>query len=363
MNISSYNIADTAYHLIGLRVLSGMSSKTTREQQTAAISRSVLKYVSDRALRLMLPAPKGTFETVGEKIIQELVHFELARAPKGGSVELTQAGRDMLSLLNDKQHVELRRKLVELHLKTYDNLRNVLQKHMELSYVFMPVVEARDINKGTRLADYLYPTFKEDSEQLADSISNSLGPTTASRMEDALRKAIIRHVFADPKPSVALSRTIFDRLVSLRLLNMMKWTERDCEFAKSYSPCKLTPPGDEWHTELKIELSEDQTYTVFFAEPNMADPNMRERLLAAIDQALTTLIPKAGYYDLPEVRDLSCESLMIPEAAFDEGINVLLDNQPSPVTVGLVYEGISARRKPLVRSRESTQIFNLIRRV
>ena len=54
---------------------------------------------------------------------------------------------------------------------------------------------------------------------------------------------------------------------------------------------------------------------------------------------------------------------MIPEAAFDEGVNELLDVQPSPVTVGLTYEGISGRRKPLVRARQSIQIFNLIRRV
>lgn len=90
---------------------------------------------------------------------------------------------------------------------------------------------------------------------------------------------------------------------------------------------------------------------------------MRELLLAAIDEAFQRLEAQAGYYDLPQVRDIACEKLMIPEAAFDEGVNELLDLEPAPVTVGLSYEGISGRRKPLARVRQSTQIFNLIRRV
>ena len=31
----------------------------------------------------MLPEPKGTYDTVGEKICQELAHFEFAEAKKG----------------------------------------------------------------------------------------------------------------------------------------------------------------------------------------------------------------------------------------------------------------------------------------
>jgi hypothetical protein len=363
VNISSYNITDTGYHLIGLRVLSGMPLGSSREQQSAAISRNVLKYTTDKALRLMLPAPKGTFETIGDKICQELIHFKLAKSAYGKGLELTEDGKELVTLLNERKHVELRRKLVELHLKTYDNLRYILQRHLELSAIFMPVVEARNINKGTSAVDYLYPTFGEDAANVAASVTDQLERITASKMEDALRTVILRHVFPDIKASVALSRSIFDRLVSLRLLNVMKKVDGDCDFEKSYSPCKVNSTEDNWHTRLTIDLPSHQIYELFFAEPDMSDPDMQQQLLLAIDQSLEKLIPKAGYYDLPELRGLACETLMIPDAAFDEGVNVLLDQQPAPVTVGLTYEGISARRKPLIRSRESTQIFNLIRRV
>jgi len=88
MKISSYNITDVGYHYIGLRVIANLA--TNREEQLQAIARGVLKYATDRALRLMLPEPKGNFSTVGEKVCQELVHFQFARVEKG-IYELTES--------------------------------------------------------------------------------------------------------------------------------------------------------------------------------------------------------------------------------------------------------------------------------
>lgn len=94
----------------------------------------------------------------------------------------------------------------------------------------------------------------------------------------------------------------------------------------------------------------------------MLHKDAQTKLLAALGVAFSELTPRAGYYELPEIRDCVCDHLKIPEASFDEGINGLLDLQTSPLTAGLQYEGISGRRKPLVRTREASQIHNLIRR-
>jgi len=59
---------------------------------------------------------------------------------------------------------------------------------------------------------------------------------------------------------------------------------------------------------------------------------------------------------LPDVRDLVCDKLAMPEAAFDEGVIALLEQSPSPVTLGLTYERITGRRKPLVRIGEPVQL-------
>ena len=60
MKISSYNITDVGYHYIGLRVLGGLPTTARRGDQISTISQSIQKYAHDKALRLMLPEPKGT---------------------------------------------------------------------------------------------------------------------------------------------------------------------------------------------------------------------------------------------------------------------------------------------------------------
>jgi hypothetical protein len=54
-----------------------------RKEQNAAISRSVLTYARDKALRQMLREPKSTYETVGERICQELADFKLLETTHG----------------------------------------------------------------------------------------------------------------------------------------------------------------------------------------------------------------------------------------------------------------------------------------
>lgn len=360
MRITSYNITDVGYHYIGLRALAGLPPTTRREEQTSAISRSVLKYVSDKALRLMLPEPKGTFETVGEKICQELVHFQFAKSVRGG-YELTEAGKAVLELLENHGHVELRRIMATVHLQTYDNLRLVVQKHLELGSIWRPVVDAGQLNGTEYIQKLLEPTFKEEAQTRAAAVLANVEQTTPKKLEDALRELVLQRTITEMPAGEPLFRSLCDRLVSLRLLNIMKKSMGGCEFARSYSPCVAASPPHAWYTLLNVPLNSGESYRIYFSEPDMEEPDTRRFLLRAIGEAFSALSSRAGYYNLPEVRDLVCECLRIPEASFDEGVNRLLDLQPCPITVGLQYEGISARRRPLVRDRGTTQIYNVIR--
>jgi hypothetical protein len=361
VKITSYNITDVGYHYIGLRVLSGLPPTARREEQINTIARGVIKYVSDKALRLMLKEPKGTFETVGEKICQELVHFQFARLVRG-AYELTEAGRKLIDLLDKRNFTELRRLMVTIHLKTYDNLRAVVQRHIDLGGIWRPIVEASQLSDKNYLERLLEPTFKNEAALVAMEVLENLIGKTPKKIEDALQERVLKSAFFDLSISLPLFRSLCDRLVSLRLINIMRANHMGCEFAKSYSPCVSRSPKYEWYTLLNILLSSGGTYKIYFCEPDMADKSNQKELLKTIDEAFLELSPQAGYYDLPEVRDWVCERLRIPEAAFDEGINHILDLHPSPLTVGLRYEGITGRRKPLARGKESIQIYNLIRR-
>jgi len=358
MKINSYNITDISYHYIGLRVLAGTPSSARREEQTNTISRSVLKYVSDRALRLMLPEPKGTFETVGEKICQELVHLKFAQSIKG-AYRLSDDGRYALNLLNEGKVVDLRRLMAIVHLKTYDNLRAVVQKYLDEKYIWMPIIEAKQLATEDYI-QLLKPTFNGDARTVAESILEKVQNKNPKKIEDALRESILHKVFPDLKISVPLFRSFCDRLVSLRLLNIKRVKG---EFAKSYSPCAINFPSNDWYVTLHVPIASDEIFKFYFCEPDMSKNSVQDKLITALDKAFSELPSEAGYYDLPDIRDFVCEYLRIPEAAFDEGINYLLDRKPAILTAGLHYEGISGRRKPLSRNRGTTQIYNLLRRI
>lgn len=364
MNISSYNISDVGYHYIGLRVLGGLPSTARREEQEETVSRSVRKYVSDRALRLMLPEPRGTFDAAGEKVCRELVHFRFANSAKG-AYELTETGREALDLVEGRKHTELRRVMARVHLETYDNLRAVALKHLEQGYIWRPIVETSKLGQKRYLSKLLEPSFGEKADAFAEAIREIHQGNGAKKIEDALQSRVIAQILPGVRVTVPLFRSIADRLVSLRLLNIARdsSTVKGCDFLKSYSPCVDNTPPHSWYTPLSVNPSAAPPFTIYFCEPDMTNPETRQKFLAAMDRSLGKLEPQGGYYDLPEVRDRVCEELRIPEAAFDEGVNQLLDLQPAPLTMGLTYDNISGRRKPLVRQRGSSQIHNLLRRI
>ncbi len=358
MNISSYNITDVSYHYVGLRVLSDMPANLGRRHQLDAISRGVRKFVYDRALRLMLPEPRGTFETTGEKVCQELVQLRLACSHKGG-YRLSESGDRALQLLDSRQYVELRKLMVAAHLRTYDNLRTVLDRHLDAGDVWRPLVESARLGDLGYIAELLAPMLGQEAATEASAALNGEVARTSRSIETALHAIILRRLMPNQKIGVPLFRAMCDRLLSLRLLNIQRAFRDGCEFLRSYSPCVGACPARDWYVALEYE-GDGGTCRIYLSEPDMADRDHQEALLAELDVAFEMLTPVGGYYDIPAVRDVVCEHLRIPEAAFDEGINRLLDVSPSVISVGLHYERISGRRRPLVRNR---QIHNLVRRV
>ena len=362
MNIVSWNITDVSYHYIGLRVLAGMPATAERKAQLESISRSVLKFVTGRALRLMLPEPRGTFEAVGDKICDELAHFRFIRAERGRPYTLTDAGKDVLALLDGKRYTELRQAMARVHLQTYDNLRAIVHTHVADGPVLRPVVTTSDLGKPNYLVDMLEPTFGTTASAVAESLADDL-PQSPKAVEGLLRARILQHKMKERNMRITLFQSICDRLSSLRLLNKSRGAIGQYYFDKTYSPCVISAPAQPWYVPLQVALPYGATYEIYLCEPDMANPDHQDALLSAIDRAFTTLPQEGGYYAIPDLRDWVCEFLLIPEAAFDDGINQLLDRQPVPLSVGLQYDRITSQRMPLVRTRQSTQLHNLIRRV
>ena len=359
MNINSYNITDVSYHYIGLQVLAGMPMDSDRSSQIGEISRNVLKFVTNRSLRLMLPQPSGTFQGAGEKICRELVHFGFARSIKN-RYEVTSTGHSVLSLLASKDYTTLRRLMAQIHIQTYDNLRRIVESHVEVGKVWMPVVDAGAMSEKNYMEKFLKPTFGKKAKSEATKI---VSEQNRSKIQDALHDKIIQQLMPDQRIRVANFRAICNRLVSLRLLNQCRVRKEGCEFVVNYSPCTTDTPKRPWYTPLDILLQEGNSFILFFCEPDMTNHCHQNVLLRAIDEAFLNLSPEGGYYDIPDLRDWVCQHLLIPESAFDEGLNQLLDRKPQVLSVGLQYDRIMARRKPLVRQSSSgASLHNLIRR-
>ena len=362
MNINSYNITDVSYHYIGLQVLAGIPADADRSSQVSEISRNVLKFVTNRALRLMLPQPSGTFESVGEKICRELVHFQFAHSIKG-RYEVTEDGHSVLNLLASRDYIALRRLMAQVHLQTYDNLRRIVQCHIEAGNVWMPVVEAGSMSEKGYLEELLKPTFGEESEIEVAKVKSEQKGLNRGKLQDALYDRILQQMMPDQRIGVANFKAIRDRLGSLRLLNQRQMNRGECEFTVSYSPCATDTPERTWYVPLDVPLQDGKSFRIFFCEPDMTDRCHQDVLLAAIDEAFRNLKQEGGYYDIPDLRDWVCQHLLIPEAAFDDGLNQLLDWQPQVLSVGLQYDRISARRRPLVRQHRDAALHNLVRRV
>lgn len=321
-----------------------------------------MKYMRDRALRLMLPEPKGTYETVGEKICQELVHFDFAEPRKHGGYSLTSAGEAILRMLNDGSYPEVRRRMALIHLETYSNLRAVVHSHIMRGDFKNPSVDSgRSIDLGY-LTELLRPTFGTEAEAEASEILGTLHERSPKKIEDSLRERVLKRLIPEYSIGVPLFRAMTDRLISLRLINAMRVSIETAEFYRTYSPCMEEPPLRKWHREIEAHLETGARYNVYLSEPDFNDRETTDELLHALEAAYVALPEQAGYFDLPDVRDFVCSKLQIPEAAFDEGIVALLLWPKPPVTLGLTYDRISGRRKPLVRMTDATQIYNLIRR-
>ena len=361
MNINSYNITDVSYHYIGLRVLDGMSPTAERTEQIKAVANNIHKFVSDRNQRLMIAAPGTTYQGTAKKICEELAQFRFAESARG-RYDLTESGRHILNLIADNNAVELRQLMAKTHLETYDNLRMVVQNHINDGPVWRPIeVKAEHAGNVGYLEALLAPTFGRCASSVAAGVHDEHFKQSPSKIRDALHTKIIRHFLPDLRMGVANFRSMCARLTTLRLLNLRRATAQGCEFYKTYSPCVAEMGPHDWYIPLEVSLSKGDRFRMLFCEPDMSDTDNQNVLLGAIEKTMLELPPVTGYHDIPDLRDTVCENLLIPEATFDEGLNRLLDRTPSLLSVGFHYDGISANRKPLVR-RQTNQLHNLIRR-
>jgi hypothetical protein len=297
----------------------------------------------------MLPAPRGTFSSVGEKVLNELRHFALTES-QDKRVILSVKGSEALQLLQKSRFTELRRLFVQLHLETYDNLLAVVEYLASGAVVLRPMKENLDLTQLTALARSYLPW---EGDKI--SFDTDLTPQKA---EELITTRLLEHCFPNAKLTVPIFRSMCDRLASLRLINQSRVSKDGADGFAIYGTCS-NARNAEWDVELSFTIGHS-VRLLFLSEFSLDKKGAWKALASALERAFHELKPEGGFYDLPDVRDRVCLELRIPEAAFDNAVSEMLDSPNPPISLGLRYERITGRRKPMVR-QPGNQIFNLIR--
>jgi len=113
--------------------------------------------------------------------------------------------------------------MISAHLATYDNLRAVCAAAHGGSSLWRCIIEFEQFGKPGYLERLLQPTFGDRAAAKAAQIT-ARGPQTPKQTEDAINQFVINDVFTEYVYSVPLFRALCDRLLSLRLLNIMRAT-------------------------------------------------------------------------------------------------------------------------------------------
>ena len=156
-----------------------------------------------------------------------------------------------------------------VHLETYDNLRAVTLKHLDQVHL---AAHSRNVQAGT----------KRIPREVAGAILWGKGgfpcgchsgkpprgwhEKGGEKIEDALQSRVIAQALPGVRVTVPLFRSIADRSVSLRLLNIARdaTTIKGCDFLKSYSPCVENAPPHSWYTPLSVNPSATPPFMIYF---------------------------------------------------------------------------------------------------
>ncbi len=93
-----------------------------------------------------------------------------------------------------------------------------------------------------------------------------------------------------------------------------------------------------------------------------AEPaHLESSVLTALREAQSSLVERAGYYRIYELRDRVCEALALSQGMFDSVFVYIYRTRPGLMTLGVDYEKITAKRLPIeIRDGTSSNLFNLV---
>jgi hypothetical protein len=182
----------------------------------------------------------------------------------------------------------------------------------------------------------------------------------ASRIKNVVQQLVLEEATEGIVSKMAIYRTLRDRLASAGAINgRIKVIESPTIALETlYSCLNIGAPTSDVTDWIQLDVPRSPE-PIFVHEPE--PEQIAGRLLDELRKTATSLMPRAGYYRIYELRDRICETLRISQGVFDSGLLCLYRSKQGEISLGVDYETITAKRLPLeVRDRGRSEFFNLV---
>jgi hypothetical protein len=383
-NISHFNVSDVALYYQALVALA--ASPMTTAVAAEEIRRRAVTYLERRRAMFSLPQSRGSLDTLGEKILHDLRQMDLASVADT-KVKLTETGSAIVERLKKGEGRLARLRILSRLVETYDNAAVLCATVTPPAGkpLFLPIPRATtgdvdDEDGETRLVaanlesvcaawsewcvenkrpDLMPPDLQKRAEELLDASKDKRGFSEKAR--NALAQLVLHSATQGHIGKAPLFRTIRDRLSTAGGLNSVTRPipGKPLSVEVVFSCMHIGRPSahsEEWQPlDAKFILAND--IWIHEAEPALLEPSV----LAALREARHSLVERAGYYRIYELRDRVCEALGLSQGMFDSVFVHVYRTRPGLMTLGVDYEKITAKRLPIeIRDGASSNLFNLV---
>ena len=385
-NITHFNVSDVALYYQGLVALA--ESPTETPVAAEEIRRRAVTYVERRRAIFSLPSLRGQFDNLGDKILFDLRQMSLVSV-SDNKVKLSGSGRTIVDYLKKGEGRRARLAILGRLIETYDNAAilcvNVTPPGSKPLFLPIPRATTEQVDdeddegetrllpanlesicaawadwcKDNRRPDLMPDDLKARTETLIDASKDKRG--FAGKARNALAQLVVSTATNGRISKAPIYRTIRDRLSTAGGLNSVirPVPNRPLSVEVMFSCMHIGRPSkhaEEWQPlGAKLMLSDD----VWIHEA--APERLVESVLAGLKEAKGTLVERAGYYRIYELRDRVCENLSLSQGMFDSVFVHIYRTQPGLMTLGVDYETVTAKRLPIeIRDGASSSLRNLV---
>jgi len=374
------DIHDINYLIVGLATFLEQREGITRTDLVAEVARAVNARVIQRALKYNLASPRHVGEQYCKKVIGELEKLGLINKVRMRHI-LTEDGAHALDLLVSKQTEELRRIFLQLMLRTYNQIEELLCRIYHLSpsgQIALPVISAEILKfyqldtlllsrRCYEILTYYLPQTQQAPNSMIDELNQVMsdrGPNSqksASLAQSVVDKYMLSLLFSDIVTNKRSFDVILSRCQFLELANSAPTALDGFPCIIIYLTSYISPPMSQPEYLVggsEIELSLDKKVVINQVK---YDSEGLSRFREALKQSYLHNKLDFGYARIADLRTETCRYLRISDRQFDALLLRQYRAEPGTISLDYSFERLTAKASAIALDDEGAALYNLAR--